>query len=421
MDQRAHRFFAAALAGIGGRLVGLLAPLVTTPALLSYFGDEEFGIWATSVSATSIAVVADLGIGNGLLTRVASASGRGDRKSIRAYVSNAYVALSAVATIALSITTMAFLVWPVSPIAVAVVVVFIMSLPGTVLYQFLYGIQRVPTSNLLLAVGAAGSVLGCFLAIGAQAPTWAVAVAYSLPPVLTSIGGAIWFFRRAPEYRPTLNAVSWQHARDLLKLGSGFFFLSILTAVGLNIDNLIISATAGPEAVPPYAIPMRLASVLSLLIMAVFMPLWGANGEALATRDYNWVRQSALNMSLAGAGVVAISGGMLILLSNMIMTVWIGRTFEDQHLVLSFAVLAATIIAATSPYNMVLNALGRPLPQIGPWLAFVILSISLKLALLIGQQRVWPIAAVTGLVYALVVTPVVIVAALRGLRTEAGR
>ena len=42
---------------------------------------------------------ADLGIGNGLLTSIASANGRDDRVEIKAYVSSAYCVLSLIALV----------------------------------------------------------------------------------------------------------------------------------------------------------------------------------------------------------------------------------------------------------------------------------------------------------------------------------
>lgn len=414
LDARTRRLVTAILSGIAGRFAALVAPLLATPAMLHYFGDADFGLWVTGISITSIAVMADLGIGNGLLTRIAAAHGRSDFAEISKYLSSAYAVLAGIASALLALTLLGFWLLEGSSIILGVFVVFFLGLPFTVFYQFLYGIQRVPTCNALLLLGAAASVLFCLAAIYFNTSPFTVVVSYALPPVLMSVGGAVWFFYAHSVYRPKVGSIEWQCVRDLLKLGSSFFLLSILTSVGLNIDNIIISARVGPEAAAAYAIPMRLGSVLSLVIMALFMPLWATNGEALAKHDYGWVQRSARRMSMLGFALVSVAGIVLIIGADNIIQLWVGRTFDDQKLVLAAAVVTAAAIAGTSPYNMVLNAMGRVNVQIWPWLAFVAVSIALKLVV-VAPGTVWPIAAVTGVAYMVTVTPTIFLAARRAV------
>ena len=410
VDVRARRVGAGIVSGMAGRFAALFAPLFATPAMLHYFGDATFGLWATSVSITSIAVIADLGIGNGLLTRIAAAHGKSDYLEIRKYLASAYAAIGAVAAVLLALTLTYFAVTAGSDVVLGVFAMFIIGMPGAVFYQFLYGIQKVPTSNLFLILGAVASVVSCLLAVHLAAPFWVVVVAYGLPPTLVSLSGAVWFFYKHVEFRPSIGAIEWHFAKDLLRLGSRFFLLSILTAVGLNIDNVIISTHVSPQAVAGYAITMRLGSLLGLVITALYLPLWAANGEALAKHDYQWIRRGAFRMSLFGFLLVAVSGGALVMFSDTIMMLWVGRTFANQHLILISVVASSAIVAATSPYNMVLNAMGRASIQILPWLAFVLISVALKFAI-ISDDHIWMMAAITGAVYALTVAPSMFLAA----------
>lgn len=414
IDVRSRRLIAAVAAGLGGRLATLVAPLIATPMMLHYFGEAIFGVWATAVSITSIAVFADFGIGNGLLTRIGAAFGRGDNEDIRRYVASAYAALGTVAAgfIAVAIVCLPLLSIPEATIVVSVLVVFFAGLPATVFHQLLYGLQRVPASNFFLTLGAILSLTCSFVAVSLHWAPWLVAVAYALPPVLVSFAGALWFFARRPEFRPGLDAVRWDYSRDLLALGSSFFALSVLMAIGLNVDNLIISIKAGVSAVTAYSITARLGSILSLLILTIFMPLWAANGEALAKKEYLWVKRKARHMSILGFLLITVSGIVLILLSDRIMVLWVGQTFPDQHLILGFVVVTSMVIAATSPYNMILNSMGRATVQIWPWLAFVLLSIPVKF-FVVEPGHLWPAAAITGVAYVLLISPAILLAVRR--------
>lgn len=423
LDSRARRLATAVIAGMGGRLATLVAPLLATPVMLHYFGDADFGIWATSVSITSIAVFADLGIGNGLLTRIADAFGKDSPEEINRYTASAYFTLGSIATVLIALTTVGYFFYSIflppsnsssAAIVFSVLVIFFAGLPASIFHNLMYGLQKVPTSNFFLTIGSGLGLAGCLLAVHFRVAPWAVSAAYSLPSVIASVVGAMWFFGRHPKYRPRVKSIQAHYVRDLLTLSSRFFVLSILTAIGLNIDNLIISMNAGPAAVTAYSIPARLGSVLGLLILTLFMPLWAANGEALARGEFLWVKRSTQRMSLLGCLLVISCGTVMILFSERIISLWVGRSFPDQYIILASVVATSTVIAFTSPYSMVLNALGQAKLQILPWLIFVLLSVPLKYAL-IGPKTLWLAAAITGLVYLAVVTPIIFRGALRQL------
>lgn len=414
LDPRARRLVAGVLSSLFGRAATLIAPLVATPAMLNYLGDEDFGLWATAVSITTIAVIADLGIGNGLLTRVAAAHGRNDDLAIRRYVSSALAALLLTATTLLLITCLGL--WAIgSPkITLIVLAVFIVGIPGAAIYQVLYAVQRVPTANWMQIVGALCAVVATLAAIHVELPSWGVVLAYALPPVVITYGGGALYFFSVPSQRPSLGAIDSLTARDLLSLGSQFFLLAILTATAPNIDNILIASLIGVDAVPGYAIPMRLGSLLSLLIAALYMPMWGANGEAIGKGDFRWVRKSARRMSMLGTAVVAVTGGAIVLGSDMIIYAWVGRAFDGQRLVLIGFLLYSIAIAITSPYNMILNAMGRVNVQIFPWLLFTVTTIAVKFMII--SEDTWVLAFVTGIGYAFIILPTILFFALRALK-----
>lgn len=415
--------------GLIGRFAALAAPFIATPVLYGYFGDASFGIWITAISITSIAVSLDLGIGSSLLTRTATAYGEDDLKAARKYIASAYGTLIAVALTLISVSTAAFLIFRSGvsfatttdvSLFFAVVVTFLLGLPAALIHQILYAVQKIALSSALLVAGAFGGLAASVVSIHFEAPVWAVAAAYSVPPMLAGFGGAAFYFAGKPSLRPRLSDFDWARARDLLGLGSHFLLLSVLMGVSLNVDNIIIAAKAGVEAVAAYAIPARLGSILGLIIINLFMPLWGANSEAIARGHYGWVRKGTRRMSWLGVAIVILSGGAMLIAADLIMTLWVGRTFEDQGLTLAFVIAGAAVVAATSPYNMLLNALGRPDLQLWPWAAFLAVSIPLKF-LLVTADRLWIAAAVTSLIYMLAITPAIMVRAQRTLNVRAAQ
>lgn len=409
LDARAKRLVIAAFSGLAGRLVTLLAPLIATPAMLTYFGDGDFGLWTTAVSITTIAVVADLGIGSGLLTRVSAAHGVGDALTVQRYVSSALAILALIATVVFATIAFGFWLSRISPVVSAVVLTFVVGIPGALFFQFLFAVQRVPLANALQIISAALSVSFAVGSIALRLPPWVVALAYAAPPVFVTYAGAVVYFTRNSHYRPAGKLVDFPLGRDLLRLGSQFFVLSILTATGMNVDNVIVAAQIGSDAVAAYSIPMRLGSLLTLIIVAITMPMWGANGEAIAKREYDWVAKSAARISILSAIIVAIAGLVLLLTSDWIIQLWVGRSFENQKLVILGFVALSVATAITSPYNMVLNALGKVQVQIYAWGAFVVVTALAKLAVV--AAAVWALAAVSAIAYASIILPTMIIGA----------
>jgi O-antigen/teichoic acid export membrane protein len=153
-----------------------------------------------------------------------------------------------------------------------------------------------------------------------------------------------------------------------------------------------------------------------LIVGTVFMPLWPLFGAALARQDAIWLSKTARRMSLGGAAVVLVIGLGMTVFADPLMHAWMHRSFANQQAVILGWTAAATVIALTAPYNMVLNASGMARKQIFPWMVFVILSISIKYFALTAET-VWLSPWITALVYIATVLPVMMITAKKTIKS----
>lgn len=409
-------------------MASLVAPVLLFPAMLGYLGTVDFGLWASGLAVVGLAAILDFGVGNAILTLVAKAHAQQDDQLVRRYLTGGYLILGIVSGVGLSSIALLTLFgvdtlfrtssgWPI--IATALVGFFI-TLPLSLIYRIIYAYQRIPLHSFLQVCGAALSVITSFGAIAFRLPAWAVVAAYSLAPALVMCGTTIWFFGQQRAVAISVSDFDRPSTSELFGSGMKFFILSILTAFGTNADIVLISLLVGPEAVANFVPPMRIGSVLSVLVINLFMPLWSFNADALARGQNEWVRRNSVAMS-AGAGLMVLIGGSLVVyLSHDIMRLWMGTVFYDQNLVLGGMVLFAAVTAITSPFNMILNAKGMASVQIHPWLLFVVLSIAGKAGLIIaGHLALTPASA--AVLYLLIITPAMIRQGLRALDVKATR
>jgi O-antigen/teichoic acid export membrane protein len=393
---RRHRSVLLAVgSGLGSRLVALLAPLLVIPLMLDHLGTTLFGVWATAVSVTALAAFADLGLGNGLLTRLSACLARGEVEDARRYVGAAYLVLTGagigllllsggalllVSGLAAPGTTLA------DPVAVQVVgttlAVFCLSLPLVVVQRLQYAAQRAWAANAWQVAGAFLGVGLTWAAVTAELPV-PVAVLASLAgvPLAALVNSVTYFAGAGRAYRPVLTAPGSHFATDLLRLSSRFLLLGVLTSVALNVDNVLVAGLVEVEAVTPFSIATRLFSVLTLVATMVGLALWPASAEALARRDTAWVASTVRFACAASLVLVLAAGAVLLAARSALLELWL-----DGDVVIPLAlgvglVAWSTLLACAAPFFSVQNSIGSLRLQYAGWAAFLALSVPLKVVL----------------------------------------
>lgn len=381
------------LTGAVSRGVAGLVPIALIPVTLRYLGPDLYGLWMTVTALVGMAAFADLGLGNGLMTKLAPCYASGATAEARRYISSAYLCLSLLAAVLVG------LLWSLSAavpwarlfhttdsatpddarrMTLVCLTAFVVNVPLSLITRVQLAYQRISAANLWQGCG---NLVTLPLAVGAVAaglsPVLVVAATVVGPP-LVNLVNSLWFFgRRRPDLRPGLTVADTAVAARLLRLGGLFLAVTVLTGIATNVDLVIVTHALGLHEAAAYAVPMRLFAQLGFVVALVSAPLWPANGDALARGDLAWVRRMTRRMTVVSAALVLALGGLLVLVVSLVPTV-LGLAVTPDVTLLAGLLAWWLLLATISPRFMVQNAAGVVRPQLLGWSLYVVVSLPAK-------------------------------------------
>lgn len=414
-QERHRRAALSALAAAVSKALSVLATLVSIPLALGYLGAERFGVWSTLSALVLALQFADLGLGNGVVNAVSSASGARDPAAMRRTVSSAAFALLGVCL------ALGLLAWAVVPgvdwahvfnlqgdLARAEVMPAVAVFAGCVALAVPLGlVQRVQIAlqrGFIASVWQCGANLLSLLAIW-QATVWQLGLPWLVlallgAPLLTALFNALVFFgRMEPALRPAWSQADRGVTRSLLRTGASYFLIQVAVAVVFASDSLFIAHLLGAAEVARYAVPEKLFGAISLVVATAVGPLWPAYGEAIARGDFDWVRQT-LKRSLQLAALFSATAAALLLLAGpWLIGLWVGRELQVPASLLLALGVFKTFEGVGFALAMFLNGGGLLQYQlVTAWLmALVVLVLKPLLVLQLGVAGApWATAAVYG-------------------------
>lgn len=399
LSSRASKLFLAVFSGLAGRGVAALVPLIIMPSMLGYLGREAFGVWMTALSITSMSLFADLGVGNGVVTRLSNCFGKRKWRLAQSYLSSAYFVLSIVSILLILLVIAIFylggFVYWISPssigeqgqynaIVLATLSAFIVGIPVSLIQRVQYAMQVAWKANVWQIISAALSIVSAKLAINVGLPEWQVVAVYAFVPLVILLASAVHYYLFDLKLiQPRLSRIRRPVVADLIRLGSRFLVLGILSSVALNIDAPIIASRLGVSEVTDFSLVAKIATVLSLIISVAYLPLWPANAEAFARGDAEWVAKATIKGSILGGTIVALCGLGLTYFIDEIMSLWLGQGVQGQGGLMGLFSLMAIMTAICSPFQMVSNSLGALKPQMFGWLFYFVSTVALKYYLVV--------------------------------------
>lgn len=392
-NERFRRMTWTSAAALFAQILQIAIPLITVRITLAYMGTAIYALWATVNTLFSLMTYADMGLGNGLQTRLSQETGNKENFRGRAIVSSTYFVLTVIAIILGLILCFIFprLDWVsivgvegkdmetlTSRIVLAIIIPKIISIPLSLIRRCQNAMQDGFVAYMWQAFSSLLSLASIYITILLDRGAVAVILVSSCIPIVIYIFNSITYFKKNRAIKPTLKDVQSKESLIMLKIGLGFFILSLLNAIGLNMDNYIVARAASLESVTSFSIALRVTQMLNIACTILSAPLWAANGEALVSGDVKWVKQTTKKMSYFSIAIVIFAAMILLPFGPQIFTLWLGHDIGINRILLLGLILMQLAFSFVSPYFMVLNASGRVKLQIGIFAVFTPISLFVK-------------------------------------------
>ena len=373
-DNRTAKAKVNILFSLGLKGIDALVYVLIVPVTLDYLNPYEYGIWLTLSSILMWINSFDIGLGNGMRNKLATALAKNDKKLGRAYVSTTFFMLVIIMGIIIGIGSICsnYLNWydilnttpaNVSNLGQIVYVSFFFFCINFI-FKFIgsvYLAMQLPAVNNLLVVS--GNFMALIIIFILTKYTvgnllW-VALAFSVSPlIIYLLAYPITFGLIFPYLRPSIRFFRLNYLKDLFNIGVQFFILQLSAILLFSVTNLIISHMFGPEEVTPYNVSYRYFSVVLMVMNLLLAPMWSATTDAYAKGDMPWIQRIMKNLKkilcFISLGIV-----IMVLMSNMVYRIWIGNEVSIPMTLSILMGIYVCILIWSLTYSNILNGLGK--------------------------------------------------------------
>jgi O-antigen/teichoic acid export membrane protein len=396
--QRDRALWHSISSGAGVRVVTTVLTLLTVSVSVRSLGATAFGVVATLGTMIGLTGFADLGLGLGLMTRLAQSLGEDDQAALKPLVSSALASLAALGALVaiLGSASIFVLPWdvllgspplPNAEINASVVIFAIsvgLAIPASIGQRVLLGTQQGAVANTW-SLAMSMAQFGAVIAVAWHgAPVWAFVAATISIPVLVACVESVWVLMRASHLRPGRRHVSRNVTMHLMQLSGLFFALNFAVAVAFQSDALITSAVLGASSAAVFAIGLRMFGAASGLFGASLQQFWPSLAEALARGDLEWTRHRFKQVLAISTVSLAAVCGLLVAIGQPVARIWVGESLTPPlGLLLAFA--AWTVYYhVLGQCGTLLNAAGVVGPQVA--MATVMTCVNLPLSIVLTRQ-----------------------------------
>ena len=283
------------------KMFGMVLNLIYVPLLLSYLGNERYGVWITILSVISWINYCDIGIGNGLRNILAKKLTNEQIKDAKKAVSTSYVCITLiVGIILLSLVLVTFCIdWKTvfnikiaveAPLLISFIFIcinFILAICNIILYT----LQKSEIVSLQSVIIQIINIVGILIISKiSDGSLLYISILFGISTFIVRVFTSIRLYKIYPELSPSIKYYDRTYKKEISDLGMKFFVAQIAALVVYTTDNLLVSNMFGAGEVTSFSLVDKVFNTGYMLFSSITVPFWSKTTEEIEKKKYDVVK-----------------------------------------------------------------------------------------------------------------------------------
>jgi O-antigen/teichoic acid export membrane protein len=348
----------------------ILTGFFMSPFLIRHLGDSVYGVWVLIGSLIGHFALLDFGTQFTIVKRVAEFRARGDQEAINRLLTAALAIFAVMGIFSLGVTGFLALRFnhlfhtplddTTAAIAMAIMGLnFVLGLCASAFLGALRGYQRYDldsaVTSLLILVRSALIVILLMQGYGILA---LALVTFTFD--VTRVAYLTYCtYRINPAIRISRAYLTRSELRGIYSYSSSFFFIAIGNQINFLTDSIVIGMFLSTASVTIYFIANRLVIYLRDLVMEMVGALMPAVSDLHASQDEEQIRKLHVISTKYTLLIALPVSGVLFILGDNFITLWVGKGFHDSVLILHILTVAILGHLFVMPTSSVLTGMGQ--------------------------------------------------------------
>lgn len=360
---------------LGARFSGVLLQVVSLPIAAAALGTQGFAIYAMLVAIMSWLTLSNLGIGPALTVLLSRQRGMGDTAAMRTtfgtgvWLMGAITSgVSLVAALALAVSPVADLVFGSYPdhhgeilasLGLAIAFFFVTTNLNSIEATQL-AFQQQYQLNMFVGAGTLVAAIAVFASAKLLPLPSVILVASQLPLLVARIANSVLFLTAHREITPWPPVVDGQLAGSLCKSGLQFSSAGMLNNFLCHVfPLLVIGAVSAPNETATFAAVVNAVIIAASFFSVFSIPLLSAVPDAYARGDISWIRKAYRRMLMLNLCYATAIFVVLALIGEWLFRIWYQGTVSPDRAMLSAAGFYLVMLGLESVNFTFLAGLGQ--------------------------------------------------------------
>ena len=376
----------------------MLISLLLVPLTIDYLNPTKYGIWITLMSVIAWFNFFDIGLGNGLRNKMATAKAEGNDELAKTYISTTYAIVTIISTVLfiLFCGVNQYLDWSkilnttedvveLEKLVFIVFSVFCLQFIIKLINVVFVADQRPAMSSAINTIGSLFSLLVVFILLKTtKGSLLYLGVSFSLINLIVPFLAGVWFFNTSyKKYKPSIKSIDFSQFKDLMGLGMRFFIMQGAALVVFMTDNIIITQISGPQDVTPYNVAYKYFGIATMLFTIITTPMWSAYTDAYVKKDFTWIKQATKKVYQLWL-IVFVGLALMLFVADYAYLLWVGDKVVVPFLLSAIMALWVLFSTGTMVFSNFLSGISKI--KLSLWHSVLVSIINIPLSIYFAKN-----------------------------------